>query len=391
VASVLVLVGVALLVDVAAWHRRLARALAREAVPARRVEPYPSISVIRPVRGLDVGAEDNFRAALVTSYPGEVETLFVFDDAFDPALPVARRVVDRHRASGARGAAAILLAGARPPRRTGKLHAMIAGVQRARGALIAFGDSDTRPAPGLLTSLVDALMASPDVGAAFAPVVVSDPPRTLGDAGYALLLDALHGPGAARAAGAGGRLPFFMAQLVVRRPEALAAIGGPACAEGQLVDDLYIGRCLARAGYANVMINEPLTIVNAGTSLRDFLDLYRRWMFFGRGGIPARCTWPLWLRGLNAWLAAALLAMSLAIGAGWAALVAGAALAAGGASLARLHERAGGAPIPWRLRWFAVALFLLAPLVLASMLRRSVAWRGHAYALRGSAALRAPG
>lgn len=385
VEPLLVFVGIALLLDVAAWHRRFARALARAPVPARPAAPYPSISVIRPVRGLDVGAEENFRAALETSYPGEVETLFVFDDASDPALPVARRVVDQHRASGARGAAEILCAGAPPPRRTGKLHAMIAGARRARGALIAFGDSDTRPAPGLLTALVDALRASPEVGATFAPVVVPDPPRTLGDAGYALMLNALYGPAVARAAGASGRLPFIMGQLMVLRPEALAAVGGPACAEGQLVDDMYIGRCLNRAGYENVMINQPLTIVNTGTSLRAFLDIYRRWMLFGQGGIPLRCTWPLWLRGLGAWLATALLVGSLAIGAGWGALVAGAALVAQGESLARLHARFGGAPLPWRLRWFAIALFLLAPFVLASMRWRTVEWRGHAYALRGPA------
>ncbi|MGN6105549.1 MAG: glycosyltransferase [Kofleriaceae bacterium] len=377
-------IGVALLVDLALWHRAFARALTRARVPARRPDRYASITVIRPVRGLDVDAAENFRAALATTYPGEVETLFVLDEDSDPALPVLRQVVADHHAPGR---VEILFAGARPAHRTGKLHAMIAGMERARGTLIAFGDSDTRPTPGLLTALVDALMASPDVGATFAPVVVADPPRTAGDVGYALMLNALYGPGVARAAGASGRLPFIMGQIMVFRPEALAAIGGPACAEGQFVDDMYIGRCLDRAGYANVMIDRPLAIVNRGTSARQFLDIYRRWVLFGQNGIPFRITWPLWLRGIDAWLAMALIATSLAAGAGWAAVIAATALVAQGESLRRLHARFGGASIPLRLRWVGIALFLVAPLVVASMRWRRVEWRGRAYALRRTAGL----
>lgn len=392
VQSVLVVVGVGLLVDLWWWHRWFARAIARPPVPAAPPPTYPSISIIRPVRGLDVGAEANLRAALDTGYPGPVETLFVFDDADDPAVPVARRVVAQHRAAGGRGAVDILFAGVGPPRRTGKLHAMIVGMQRARGTLIGFGDSDTRPAPGLLTALVDALAASPDVGATFAPVVVVDGPQTSGDVGYALMLDGLYGPAAARAAGARGRLPFIMGQIMVFRREALAAIGGLARADGQLVDDIFLGRCLHQAGWANVMIDRPLAIVNTGTSMVAFLRIYRRWMLFGRGGVPLRCTWPLWLRGASAWLAIVLLAVALATGAGGAAAVAAAVLVAHGESLARLHRRFGGAPIPLHLRWVGVALFLVAPFVVASMRAGSVAWRGRSYPLGGPSGLAvAPG
>ncbi|MBX3157513.1 MAG: glycosyltransferase [Deltaproteobacteria bacterium] len=379
----LLALGATLLAQVAVWHAWFARAIARSPVPARRPERYPSLSVIRPIRGLDVGAEANVRAALATGYPGEVETLFVFDDDTDDALPVVRRIVDE----ASPGTAEILFSGAPPPGRTGKLHAMIAGARRAKGELVAFGDSDSRPSPELLTELVDALYAAPDIGATFAPVVVADPPRTAGDVGYAMLMDALYGPTVARAAGRDGRLPFIMGQLVVFRADALAAIGGPACADGQLVDDMYLGRCMSRAGFANVMIRRPLAIANAGTSLREFMAIYRRWLLFGRNGLTLRFTWPLWVRGVAVWLAAALLAVSLATGAGWAALLACAALVAHGASLERLHVRLGGAPLPLRLRWMSVGLFLLAPLVLASTSRRTVAWRGRAYALRPRASL----
>ena len=80
----LALVGFAVLALVVTWHVRLSRAITpRQKLLAFR-KRYPSVTVIRPVRGKDVGAADNFRAALDTGYPGDVETLFIFDDDKDP-------------------------------------------------------------------------------------------------------------------------------------------------------------------------------------------------------------------------------------------------------------------------------------------------------------------
>ena len=47
-----------------------------------------------------------------------------------------------------------------------------------------------------------------------------------------------------------GDLPFIMGQLMVFRRECLRDIGGVACAKGELVDDMAIGRCVAREGLA---------------------------------------------------------------------------------------------------------------------------------------------
>jgi len=111
--------------------------------------------------------------------------------------------------------------------RTGKLNAMIVGAARARGSLIAFGDSDTRPDRELLRELVETLMTTPRAGSTFAPVVIDDVPRGSGDVLYALMQNALYAPLAARAAAkSNGALPFIMGQIMVFKREALDAIGG---------------------------------------------------------------------------------------------------------------------------------------------------------------------
>jgi ceramide glucosyltransferase len=382
------LLGVALLADLAWSHRQLTRAIRRQRDPAPRACSYPSITVIRPVRGRDVGAEENFRAALDTGYPGDVETLFVFDDARDPGYPVACAVVDEHARLGRAGRAEVLVAGAPPPGRTGKLNAMIRGVEHAGGELIAFGDSDTRPDREVLRATVDTLLATPLAGAAFAPVVVPGPAHTAGDVGYALLLNAWYGVTVAHSAGASGDVPFIMGQLMVITRACLQRIGGVGCAEGQLVDDMHIGACVTRAGLRNVMAAHPLAIASGGMTLGEFARLFRRWLLFSRNGLPTSFTWPMWQRGVEFWLAATATLIALATHHPVAALLPAAGLVAYAASIARLQRAFGGEPVRARFCWLPFAIPVMAPaMLLACLVHREVTWRGRAYALGAQARL----
>jgi ceramide glucosyltransferase len=349
-----------------------------------RVERYPSLTVIRPIRGLDYGARKNIRAAFDHGYPGELETLFVFDDPGEPALPLVREAIGAHEAQGGRGAARVIFAGPLPAHRTGKLNAMIAGLREARGELIAFADSDIRPDRGAFTALVDTLLRTPGAGAAFAPVKVTEPPRTAGDAGYALLLNGLYGPTAAAIAGRNDNtLPFIMGQLMVLRREAIDAMGGLESAEGQLVDDMYMGARLLAAGYRNAVSPHYVPIIQRDLPLKDFLSIYLRWITFSRSGLPA---WSFklasWLRGMVFWFGLVVAGVALAFGA-WAASALGLLAAAGvAASINRLHRRIGGGALGLRFAWVSFALLLVAPLVMVKiLLRHEVRWRGRRYAL----------
>ena len=253
---------------------------------ARRLGPLPPLIVVRPIRGLDPGLAANVRAALAQRYPGALETIFVLDDTGDPAYPVVRRLAD---ASSAR--ARVVIAGPIRPGRTGKLHAMIEGLRAARldARLVGFADSDTRPAPTLLAELARAVVAQPDIGAAFAPAVTASRPRTVGDVGYGLLLDGIYDPQAALAMTQARSLPFIMGQTMVLRRRALEAAGGLGASAGQLVDDMDIGARLAHAGFCNVLIGAPIAIRSDGMSWAAFRALALRWMIYSRTGIPL---WP---------------------------------------------------------------------------------------------------
>jgi len=204
-------VGLFLLTTLWISHRRQAHAIRP---PARRPPraSYPSLTVIRPIKGRDAGIANNLEAALDHGYPGAVETLFVFDDRREPALPLVEAVLSK----GDHSAGRVVFAGPPPANRTGKLNAMIAGLRQAQGELVVFADSDIRPDRQALRELVDTLLDDPQAGAAFAPVVATRPARTFGDVGYGLLLNGLYGPAAAAAAARRqGTLPFIRESITI--------------------------------------------------------------------------------------------------------------------------------------------------------------------------------
>lgn len=374
--------GVALVVAALRTHRTLRAALAPGERP-ERLRDYPSLSVIRPIKGLDPAIEENLRAALDHGYPGALETLFVFDDADEPALPLVKRVLAGQRATGGRAAAEIVLCGAPPPGRTGKLNAMIHGLRRARGDLVAFVDSDVRADRDALRVAVETLLSDPKAGSAAAPAVVTPPPRSLPDAASCVLLNGLYGPSSRLSAHEQGELPFIMGQLMVLRREALNAIGNLEDVAGNFVDDIQIGVHVRRAGFRNLLSAHAVEIIWFGFRWPEFVANFVRWMTFSRG-------FPDW-RSFKLPIVWRVSTFFLGIAGGLALLLSGHALASlpwwGAAavvtgSLAGLHAGMGGSPLRPR-HWIApAAVLLLAPLVfLRVYTQRRVEWRGRSYEL----------
>jgi ceramide glucosyltransferase len=377
--------GIALCATLLVGHLRLSWAIFRPSKLPEWRSHYPSITVIRPIRGLDPGCRENTLALLNQRYPGGRQTLFVFDSESDPAYAVVSEVV---RESGVGREARVLIAGAPPPDRTGKLNAMLVGLEFAQGSLVAFSDSDSRPGPELLRLLVEELLNRPEAGDTFAPVVTQGDPVTAGDAGYALLVNAWYGATVAKAAEVRGELPFIMGELIVFTRDAIAKIGGLEIASGQLVDDMYLGACVAKAGLKNVMVPWTLPIVTGALSFREFLKLFRRWLVFSQSGLPKHFRRASWLRGMEYATACVATLVALVMGARWGALFPAAAAVLFVWSELALQTRFSGHSIPVRHYWVAAALpFIGGAFALSTRLDHTVEWRGRSYKLDRKARL----
>lgn len=391
-AAIATAVSLAFLIQLGLTHRKAVRAFhRREGQRPPPLSGYPPVTVIRPVKGTDAEQAENFRAALDTGYPGEVETIFVFEDAEDPAYPLARDAIEEHRGSGGHGEARVGFAGKPPAGRTGKINNMIAGAAEASGEFIAFGDSDSRPDREVLRNVIEHLVGDPRAGAAFAPPSTPGPIHTAGDVGHDIVMNALLVAHMEARMGPHRDLPFLMGQLMVFRREALEAIGGVECADGQLVDDMYLGARIADAGYRNVLGTHPLHIINYDLGFGDFLRLWRRWLFCGRGGMPLSFVRPFVVRAVSTFLALGLVVAMLAVGPAWAAALPALLLTCEGLHYIRLHRLQGGAPVPLRYAWMAWMPYATAiPIGISMLLKPELDWRGHTYRVDSHAKLATP-
>lgn len=386
-----ILTGVALTIMIAVFieHERILRVVRRRPLPPA-LDHYPSVTVIRPIRGLDCEAEKNIQAGLDTGYPGHVDTIFVFDDESEPALPIAEKVLSQRAMDGYNDRAQIVICGQPPPHRTGKLHAMLAGMERASGKLIAFADSDIRSDMDTLRIMIETLLTTEDAGSAFPTAVSAARPETVGDVGVAAMLNSLYIPMASILyTKRNENLPFILGQYMVFERKTLDDVIGLEDMRGQLTDDLHMGSLVNEGGLRNVIAPCTVNIIQYGIGPREAFDQYARWFYYSRSGMPD------WSYKLPSFIRAGLYMTSLILGisglvmGNWAT----AALGIGGAlmvnyTMVKIHNRVGGAPIAPR-HWLIPGLyFFIVPFVLLRVYtQKQVAWRGRTYALNDEATL----
>ena len=119
----------------------------------------PSATLILPFKGVDKGLQENLTAYFELDYP-DLQILLVTEDALDPCVPILERVREGFPAVNSQ----ILFAG-KARHRGQKVHNLLYAVAQlgAGDGVLAFGDSDIRPAANWLRHLI-ATLEDPDVG-----------------------------------------------------------------------------------------------------------------------------------------------------------------------------------------------------------------------------------
>jgi len=119
----------------------------------------PSATLILPFKGVDKSLQENLTAYFELDYP-DLQILLVTEDSLDPCVPILERVREEFPAVISQ----ILFAG-KAQQRGQKVHNLLHAVgQLGDGdGVLAFGDSDIRPASNWLRDLIGSL-EDPDVG-----------------------------------------------------------------------------------------------------------------------------------------------------------------------------------------------------------------------------------
>lgn len=332
-------------------------------------ENAPSISVLKPVRGVDPGAYENFASFCRQDYP-QFEILFAVSDAGDPVVPVVQQLI-----ADSPGRSIRLIVS---PERLGpniKVSNLCRLVREARHDLLVITDSDVRVEPGYLLSVAE-MFRDPGVGGLTALYRGQD------NLQFVAAMDCVGSSaafcGAALVARELEGLKFMMGSTMATTKERLAEIGGFEALVDLHSDDYELGRRIAARGYRIELLPEPVWMAFPSQSLGEYLRHELRWAIGIRNIRPGGHFGMLFTHGLPWAIAAAMVAPSVSIGAaylaGYFALRFAMAWVVG---VWGLHD-----PVLRRRWWLLPLRDLLSFFVwLASFRMNQIEWRGSSFTL----------
>ena len=280
--------------------------------PGPRVTPAsdftPPVSILKPVRGLDRDAYENFASFCRQDYP-QYEILFAVSDEDDPAVPVIEKLIQDFPERSIR-----LLIGAEIQGTSSKVCKLCRLVREARYDLLAISDSDVRVESDYLRG-VAAPFRDPRVGAVTALFrgmavrqLVSEIDCVGSSAEFcagALVARKLEG------------LKFALGSTMATTRERLAEIGGFEALVNHHSDDFEFGKRIAARGYRVELTRDPVWMIFPAQSLRNYLRHELRWAIGLRHIRPWGHLGLIFTHGLPWSLVAAAVAPSSAVAAGY--------------------------------------------------------------------------
>jgi ceramide glucosyltransferase len=267
----------------------------------------PPVSNLKPIRGLDPNAYENFASFCRQDYP-EYEIVFCVSDASDPALPTLQRLIRDFPDCQIR-----VLFGSGRKAVNDKVAKLARMTSEAKYETLVISDSDVRVDPGYLRTVV-AKLAEPNVGAVTcfyvsAPEEEKTLVQRLQSVGmlsdfYAGILVAKQLDG----------VKFALGPTIATTRKHLESFGGYASIENRPADDLLVGRLIAEQGYRVELLDYSIQTVSDFQSLRDLFLKRLRWIVVMRNMRPWGHLGLIFTFGLPWALAAVALQPSLWLG-----------------------------------------------------------------------------
>jgi len=239
----------------------------------------PPVSILKPVRGMDRGAYENFASFCSLDYP-EYEILFAVADDDDPVIPIIDQLKKDFPNRSIQLITRIPQLGANR-----KVNSLCTLVAHAKYDLLVMSDSDVRVEPDYLYGVVTPF-ADSRVGAVTA-LCRCLPANSLSSRLKALGLAIDSVPAALVARKIEGKVQFAFGWTMATTRVHLAEIGGWEAMANHHSDDFEFGNRIARRGYRVELLREPVGMVLPAESFRQYLQSELRWAIGLRNVRPA--------------------------------------------------------------------------------------------------------
>ena len=279
-------------------------------MPPRDDSFAPPVSILKPVRGVDPGAYENFASYCRIDYP-DYELVFAMADPHDPVIPVIEQLQRDFPDRSIRFVTDVPRVG-----ENNKVNSLCRLVKEARYGLLVMTDSDVRVPRDYLREVV-APFADRRVGA------VTCFYRCAGGGTLAANLDMLgmcmdSVPSALLARQLEGNVQFAFGWTMATTKERLAEIGGWEAMANHHSDDFELGNRIASKGHRVELTREPVGMVFPEEEFTDFLRHELRWAVGLRNVRPTGYAGMIFTHGLP-WT---VLATVVAAASGWAGIAA---------------------------------------------------------------------
>jgi ceramide glucosyltransferase len=330
----------------------------------------PPVSILKPVRGLDPDAYENFASFCRQDYP-QYEIVFCVGDHSDPVLPVIQRVISDFPQTDIR-----VLFGSGRVATNDKVAKLARLSQEAKYETLVINDSDVRAEPQYLRTIV-APLADPNVGAVTCFYVPADETTAVQKLQTVGMYSDFY-PGIVVAWQLDG-VKFALGPTIATSRARLAAFGGYETIENRPADDLLVGRLIAEQGCEVKLLPYTIETVADFQSFGDLFLKRLRWIVVMRHMRPFGHLGLVFTWGLPWSLLALLLAPSLAVGAAFVAAYLSLRVA-----MTLLIEGWGlKQTVSWRsLAFIPVWDAMAFAIWLASFTRSTIRWRDHDYFIR---------
>jgi len=228
----------------------------------------PSVSILKPVRGVDFGSYENFASFCRQEYPG-YEILFAVNDDSDPAVAVINRIIAEFPEQRIR-----LLVGAEHLGANRKVNKLARLAGEAQNEVLVLTDGDVRVGPNFLREVV-APLADKKVGAvtSFYRGIAE---KNLGAEFEAVGASSDFFAGVLMAGWTEG-ISFALGASIATTKKWLGKMGGFEAIADTLADDYELGHRITKAGGEVVLSREAVWTMYPAQTLRSFWDHQVRW------------------------------------------------------------------------------------------------------------------
>ena len=330
---------------------------------------FPPISCLKPIKGLDEDAYENYASFCRQDYP-DYEILFCVDKD-DPALPVLEKLARDFPDRNIR-----LILGSGRNAINDKVGRLVRLVDEAKHDLLVITDGDIRVTPNYLRTVAHPFR-DPKVGGATCLYASTDEKKFIEELqSIGMISDFFAG---ILVAWQLDGVKFMFGQTIVMTRQANAAFGTYRVNENKPADDLLAGRMVAEQGYEVELLPYVVKTVADFNSMRDLLLKRTRWMTVMRlmrpwGHLGLIFTW-----GLPWSLVAIAIHPSLTVAAAYLGtylflrIIMTSLIGIWGMQQPRVWKKMPLIPL-----WDAIAFAIW----LASFARHTIRWRGINYYLR---------